>query len=284
MTEKELIVYNGKIIDKDDFSISLANRSFRYGDGVFETIRIMNGKPVFLAEHIDRLSLALFTFECENRKKLLESIKTNIPKLLYSNGLLTGGKLNIITYRNDGGLFRPYDNNFSYIITTSILLENNYEYVETRNVIGVYEAIKKQINILSSFKSNSSSLYVLAANWARRNHFDDAVIMNERGEIIEATSSNLFIYLDKTVITPPLDSGCVEGIMRRNVLQLLESQGIEVHEKPIYKEMLEDAEEVFITNVVNGIKIVTGYKTKRYFKDFSKGLIGHLSSQFDDKA
>ncbi len=280
--EKEHIVFNGKIVEKDNFNISLSNRSFRYGDGVFETVRIMGGKPMFVLEHLERISYALKTFECDNQRKIMDSIKNNLDKIIVKNGIAAGGKLNIIAFRNDGGLYRPYDNNFSYIISTALHLENKYQHVETRNVIGIYGGVTKQIDILSSFKSNNSAIYVLAANWARKNHFDDALILNSNGKITEATSSNIFVLHEKKLITPPLNYGCVDGIMRRKVLHLLDQHSIEYHEGEITEEMLTEADEAFLTNVMNGIKIVTGYKTKRYFKDFGKVLIGMLQEQFED--
>ena len=96
--------------------------------------------------------------------------------------------------------------------------------------------------------------------------------MNQEGFLCEALTSNIFVYYDKVLYTPALNQGCIDGVMRRVVMDMAEDEGIPVVEAQISPEIMKKADELFCTNAVQGIQWVMGYKQKRYFNKISRIL------------
>jgi branched-chain amino acid aminotransferase len=123
---------------------------------------------------------------------------------------------------------------------------------------------------------------VLAAVTASENNLDDLFIINEKNEIIESSNSNIFLYKDEVLLTPPLNSGCIQGVMRTEVITAARDFGINVLESNIYKEDLEKSREIFLSNVISGIRWVGGYKKKRFYNSISKKIIDKLNQNLSN--
>jgi branched-chain amino acid aminotransferase len=131
------------------------------------------------------------------------------------------------------------------------------------NDIDVYEEQYKACSTLSNLKSGNALIYVLASQYAVANNLDDALIINQHGRIIEATSSNLFWIKNGIISTPPLTEGPIAGIMREVVINLAQKQGLLVQEKELTIDELLIADECFLTNALNGITIVNKIRGKQ---------------------
>jgi branched-chain amino acid aminotransferase len=275
-TDVKHIIYNGEVVETQQHKIALSNRSFRYGDGIFETVRIFNGRPVFVDDHIVRLKNGMQVLNLNFDNGSFPAFGEMISSLAAVDNI-KGGFARINVYRSGSGKFMPLTNSADFIIEVHNL-ENEYFLPKEKLIIGVYPEILKPVNSLAAVKSNNSLLYVLASVYARNNGFGDALILNENKRIIEATSSNLFVISGKRAVTPPLSAGPLPGIMRMQIMKILLEEGFELEEKCPDEKMLLNAGEVFLTNAVAGVRPVTGFKSKRYFKTVSQKMLERLNT------
>jgi branched-chain amino acid aminotransferase len=108
--------------------------------------------------------------------------------------------------------------------------------------------------------------YVLAGLYCKEQKQDDCLLQNGQGKIIESISSNLFLIKGQTVYTPGIGSGCIDGIMRKQIIAFLPELGFHLIETPGFTvEELLEADEIFLSNSISGIRWVVGYGEKRFF-------------------
>ncbi|OFX54867.1 MAG: hypothetical protein A2046_07095 [Bacteroidetes bacterium GWA2_30_7] len=280
--EDVYIIVDG-VLTNNKAVIYINNRSFRYGDGFFETIHVSKSNIHFFNYHFERI--------IDSAKKLKmklpsyfneEYIKNDILKLLNKSKLYLGVRVRLNIFRKDGGFYSPESNNISYTIEAEKLPTYNYELNKKGLNVEIYNEIKKPISILSSIKSNNSLVYILASIYKTDNNFDDCLLLNEHNDIIEATSSNLFLVKNNVIYTNSTSSGCINGIMRNVIIELAISQNFVVFDDCIFKEPdLLEADEIFLTNTISGIKWVLSFKERRYFNKISKKLIEELNKNLE---
>ena len=276
----EKVCFNGEFIQVDDIRYEDVKRGFSFGDGAFESIKIINGKPVFLEHHLKRLNSAIKRLKlCTDQPLHLNYIEPIIIDLLRLNEIYEGGVVRISVYRRGKGTYLPKTNDLSYIIETFKLKENLYSTNKKGLKIDVYDDILKPLNMLSPYKLANAQLYVLASVYFKENQLDDALIKNENGNIIETTSSNLFISSNGVLYTPALSEGCVGGIMRMQVINLAITNGMLVYENPIQIQHLLSADEIIITNSIKGIRWIGKYKDKRYYNSLASKLTDLLNRE-----
>ena len=271
------ISLNGKLLQFDSPVLSVANRSFRYGDSLFETVKCVNGVPLFLESHLQRLYAGMEVLEYDWNDQLLKSIiNEDIKRLLIRNRLKDGARLRITIFRNDGGFYTPETNEISVLLETFPDV-NSYQLNPEGISLGVFDEIFKPIHNFNSLKSANALLYVKAGLAKKSKGVDELIILNSKGLVCETISSNIFMVIHNRLVTPPLSEGCLPGIMRQNILALAETLGLEVLETPVGINALEQAEEVFISNAISGVKWVKGYESKRYFHKISAKIITELN-------
>jgi branched-subunit amino acid aminotransferase/4-amino-4-deoxychorismate lyase len=275
---EQYINHNGVILASVSTAVMLSNRSFRYGDGLFESIRIANHRPQFLKEHIQRLLMGMKVLKMQPHAQLNEQfMEAAIVELTHKNNIEAGGRVRLTIYRNDGGLYAPDTNEVSYYIETSRLDEPNYMLNPKGFTIDLYSELKKQQHILSNIKSANSLLYVMAAINKKQLGLDECLLLNDKHYIIEGISSNIFAVKNGVLYTPPIADGCVDGVMRKKIIEIAQANRIAVYEISIMQNVLLGADELFLTNAVNGIRWIVAYKQKRYFNNTSKKLTDKLN-------
>ena len=271
------ISLNGKLHQSDAPLFTVNNRSFRYGDALFETIKCINGTPLFLEAHLQRLYAGMEVLDYDWNDQLLKSvINEDAKRLLARNRFNEGARLRITVFRNEGGLFTPSTNEVSVLLETWLDV-NEYQLNTAGFSLGVFEEIFKPIHAFSSLKSANALLFVKAGIAKTKQQVDDVIILNSKGLVCETVSSNIFMVIHNRLVTPPLSEGCLPGTMRQNVLALADTLGMEVLETPIGINALEQAEEVFTTNAITGAQWIKGYEQKRYFHKVSERIIAELN-------
>ena len=238
-----VVFYNGAFITESDVSISSNSRAFNYGDGFFETVKIINSKPVNFSCHFERIKLALSVLKLHDnytpeffQEKLFYLVETN---------KIVNGSIKIHISRSGAGKYLPKSDHADLFITTS----NGNAYIQNDAIsLCFYDKECKSLGALSNIKSVNSLVSVLASIHANENNFDNAILLNASGNIIEVANANIFILKNEKIYTPPLAEGCVDGTMRKWV-----SNEVDVFEKAILKNEILDADEVFITNAINGL-------------------------------
>jgi branched-chain amino acid aminotransferase len=258
-----------------------ANRAFRYGDAVFETIRLMHGEILFFEKHLSRLSRSMQLLGMHHHDDLtFHNLYLTIRHLDQVNNLKGNGRIRLEVFRNDGGLYTPYSNEVSYIIETSPVNVNTYILNENGLKIELYTDIKKPVSRLSNLKSSNALYYVMAGLHKNRLNTGDCLVLNTDGRIAEAISSNIFLVENNTVYTPALSEACVAGVMRESVIDHLHGQRIPLIEKGITIEDLIRADEIFLTDVIHGIRWVSAFRSKRYFNNFSRLLLHEINDHY----
>jgi len=269
---------NGKILDDYQRALVVNNRAYLYGDGCFESIKIFNGKPFNLDNHIARILAGAKALKMRIPAYFsVGYFHTQIRDLIAHSGHKSGGKIRLSFDRTTGGTYLPDSNEVDYVIefvpdesTGFVLNERGLE-------IDIYSEMKKPINKLSSLKTKNGLLYVLASITAKEKELDDMLLVNDKGNIIEGTSSNLVIVSNGVLYTPGLDDGILAGTMRMMVINLALKNGIKVYECSLMPQNLLAADEILLVNAINGVKWVGGYRTKRYRNEMAKRLVAYLN-------
>jgi branched-chain amino acid aminotransferase len=276
---KKFISINGNNQEATNLNL-YTNRAFKFGDGVFETIRIVNGRALFLEHHINRLITGAKAMKIDVSQNLNVSYFTKtINELSHLNKIKQGGRIRLTLFRSGEGAYKPTSNDGSYVIEM-IPIDDNYFKLNTEGlIIDIYNIMKKSLDQFSRFKTLNSLLYVQASIYAHENKLDDSLILNGDGNIIESSRSNIFIVSNGVLYTPPLEDGCVGGIMRMNIINIAINKKIKVYECSLRPQNLLIADEVFLTNTIKGIEWVRGFQNKRYYHDLSKKIIDELNTQ-----
>ena len=277
------ISFNGKIYAEENFKQDINNRAFLYGDGLFETIHSSGGKIHFFYEHINRLikSMNVLKMEVPVRFSIdTIGLQREILRLINKNKYQKAARIRITVYRKSGGLYTPKNNEVNYLIQIEKLEYPDYQINKKGLSIDIFEDIAKPNNILSNLKLTSSVFFVLAGIYKTEKKLDECIILNEKGNMVEALSSNLFLVKENNIYTPPLSSGCLNGIMRSKIIDIAKSLNYTVSDKaPLNSKDLIAADEVFLTNAISGIKWVLAFKQRRYYNKVSKLLVNKLNSQ-----
>jgi branched-chain amino acid aminotransferase len=257
--------FNGKLYPEGSPIIGADNRGVRYGDGLFETIKMKNGKLLFEDEHFARLWKGLRVLEFDIPKHFTaEVLQKEIGALVLKNGHEGAARIRLNILRGDGGLYDAKNHLPNYIIQSWPLAQGNGEWNSNGLVLGIYDAAKKSCDILSNLKHNNYLPYVLAALTAKKEKWNDAIILNTHGRICDTTIANIFTVKDGVAYTPSLQEGCVAGVMRRVVIQNILNFNGRVVEKDISIADLLEAEEVFLTNSMYHIRWVQRIGEKTY--------------------
>jgi branched-subunit amino acid aminotransferase/4-amino-4-deoxychorismate lyase len=276
---QEYILHNDEFVTINHPILTAGNRGFKYGDGLFETMRMRNGKLQFAGEHADRLHAGMKALKIDGSSLIDEYFfKQKTAELCKKNKLKENVRFRLSVYRDGDGLYTPNSNKFGYVLEASPLEGDHYEFNKRGLIIDVYDEITKPVNKLSNYKTSNSLLYVMAGLYKKQHRLDDAFILNQSGFLCESISSNVFVIYDKKIYTPALSEGCVTGVMRSIVMNMTRLNDIEVIEAQINPEILKAAEEVFVTNAISGIRWVMGYGRKRYFNEITKLLSTKLNA------
>lgn len=259
--------------------LAAENRGFRYGDGLFESMRMINGKLQFADLHAGRMADGMKILKIEGHN-LLDAyfLKQKTADLAKKNKWTGNARFRLSIFRAGAGFYTPESNKYGYVLQGNPLDSNTYELNKKGIILDIFKDLEKPINKLAPLKTANSLIYVLAGIYKTQSKLDEAIILNEKGFICETISSNIFIVYQKEIYTPALTEGCVAGVMRSIVLSLAKTNNIKIIEAEINYKVLEQAEEVFITNAARGIQWVMGYGKKRYFDSTTKLLSDKLNA------
>jgi branched-subunit amino acid aminotransferase/4-amino-4-deoxychorismate lyase len=273
------INYNGEIVDSTQPVFSSSNRAFRYGDAVFETIRLVNGEILFLDKHLARLKSGMEYLGMQWHDDFnFQNLYLLMRHLDQVNHLKGNGRIRMEVFREDGGYYTPVSDKVFYLIEAEPLAQKEYGLNEQGLKLEAYNEVAKPLGRLSNLKSSNALWYVMAAIHKQKMKADDCIILNSEGNVAEAISSNVFAVVKGDIVTPALSQGCVSGVMREVVIELLKEKGKAVIETRLSIADLLKADELFLTNVIDGIRWAGALREKRYFNTFSKWLAGEIKS------
>jgi branched-chain amino acid aminotransferase len=255
---------NGKILEADKPALLVSNRGYRYGDGLFETIKVFNKKILLEQYHFERLFSGISLLQIE-MPKLFNSgkLKDEMLDLCKKNKCDYLARVRVSVSRGNGGLYDE-DRTLQYVIECWPLNESVNRLNENGLVIDIYAGIKKSCDIFSNLKSANFLPYSIAAGFAKENKLNDCLVLNANGNITDSTIANIFIIKEEIIITPALSEGCVNGVMRKYLLEKLRDTGFKIKETSVFPEDVENADEIFLTNAIKGMQWVKQFRNKIY--------------------
>lgn len=208
----------------------------------------------------------------------LEYLEEQIISLTLKLNIANNARVRMTVFRKDGGLYAPETNEVSFIITAKENLSREYLLKKENYEVELFKDFHVSKHLISSLKTTNKIIQVVASVFAKENGFDDCILINDEKNVVETISGNIFMVLDNQIITPPVSDGCLNGIMRKQVInELKSSTDFNVIENSISPFDLQKADELFLTNVITGIQPITKYRKKSYTTEVSEMLLRKIN-------
>lgn len=274
-----MININGNFSETNQV-ITPENRGYSYGDALFETIKVVHGKVLFLEDHYFRLMASMRIMRMEIPMSFtMEFIAAEIIKTTDKNNLLNASaRVKIQVHRNSGGFYLPTNKEVTFIISAKAIESDFYLLNEARYEVDLFKDFYVAPGLLSTLKTNNKAINVVGSIFAKENELDNCLLLNTNKSVVEALNGNLFLVKGNTIKTPPLADGCLKGIMRQQIINLLELvPDYTFIEESISPFELQKADELFITNVIQGIKPITKYRKKDFGNEVAKTLLQKIN-------
>ena len=277
-----MININGTIFEDSKAKLSPFNRGFAYGDAVFETLKINNNKPLFWESHYFRLMASMRILRMEIpmnfTPEFLEEQIMSLVNSLSSTAVSYRAKLTV--FRDSEGYYTPDTNAVSFTISVSELDSDIYKIYDHSYEIELFKDYFIAPNLLSTLKTNNKVVNVVGSIFAKENNYNNCLLLNTNKNVIEALNGNVFLVNGTTIKTAPLTDGCLKGIVREKLIEIIsKSLEYKLDESSISPFELQKADEIFITNIIQGIVPVTKYRKKAYASEVSKALLGMLNTK-----
>ncbi len=274
-----MINFNGTL-SVENTVLSVQNRGYAYGDALFETIKVNHGKILFWEDHYFRLMASMRILRMEIPMNFtMEFLEEEITKTIEANRFSNqSARVKLSVHRADGGLYTPETNGVAYVISAKILDEDFYLLKEGLYEIDLFKDHYIAPSLLSTLKTNNKVLNVVGSVFAKENNLDNCLLLNTDKKVVEALNGNVFLVKENTIKTPPLSDGCLKGIMRTQLVNLIKSlPDYELVEESVSPFELQKANEIFITNVISGIQPVSKYRKKVFSNETAKQLLQKLN-------
>ena len=273
---------NGALQAADKAIFTHNNRAFKYGDALFETVRYVNGTLFFWEDHYFRLMASMRILRMEIPMDFtLEFLEDEIKKTIESNQLESGAvRVRLTVFRNDGGLYTPATNDVSYVIETNAMESPFFIIEEKPYEVELFKDYYVNKDMLSNLKTTNKILNVVAGVYAQENGYANCLLVNTDKKVVEAINGNLFLVKGNQIKTPPLSDGCLDGIIRKNLMKLIAgSEDYDLVEDSVSPFELQKMDEMFLTNSIVGIQPISKYRKKEYGTKVAKSLVGKLNAK-----
>lgn len=279
-------ILNGSIVGREELNIKLSNRGLQYGDAVFETIRGANNFIYFWEDHYFRLMASMrilrmpipmeFTPEYLN-DIILELVEEN----KYQDNPFS---IKILVWRDATGKYTPVDSKVGFFITIDKLDSPLFSFNEQTYEVNLFRDHYVHAGMLSNIKTTNRLVNVLGSIYAKENDYANCLLLNDKKHVAEALNANLFLVSGYKIRTPKLESGCIDGVMRKQIIKLIgEWPDYILEEEAISPFELQKADEMFLSNSLVGIQPVSKYRKKEYGTKVSKQLHDRLNAKLTAK-
>ena len=269
----QVLFEDGQFFRDDKLLVGANSRAVRYGDGLFETMKVNQGRIQLSGWHFERLfkGLELLQFECPSyfTPAYLED---KILQLAHRNGHSNLARVRLMIFRGNGGLYDSVSHFPHHVIQCWSLPPANHQFNVNGMVLGIHRTAHKTMDVLANTKSNNYLPYVLGSLEVKKEKWNDAVVLNAAERVADCTISNLFIVKDGEVHTPAASEGPVLGIMRRYILEHCASVGLTTKETGLTEADLLQADELFLTNTSYGLRWVGRLGEKLFSNNLSARL------------
>ncbi|WP_053977299.1 aminotransferase class IV [Mangrovimonas xylaniphaga] len=276
-----MINLNGTLQEETQFNLSIKNRGYQFGDALFETFKVVHGKILFLEDHYFRLMASMRILRMEIPMEFtMEYLQEEILKTVQANNLSNGtARVRFTVDRGEGGKYTPLHKSINYNVVAEPLLTPFYSIHQDKAYeVDLFKDYYVAPGLLSTLKTNNKVINVLGSIYAQENQLQNCLLMNTEKQVVEALNGNLFLVKGDKIKSPPLQDGCLKGVMRKQIIELLLNMGdYEFSEASISPFELQKADELFVTNVITGIQPITKYRKKTFGTTIAGLLVEKLN-------
>lgn len=275
-----MVNLNGTLMANEKATIAIDNRGLNYGDAVFETLRFSGGKLYFWEDHYFRLMASMRILRMEipmnfTMEFLEEEILRTIPLPEKEEVSI---RVKLLVWRKTGGKYTPITNDIEYVISFEKLEAPFYILNEAEYEVELFKNHYITSGLLSTLKTNNRLINILGGIFAKENDYQNCLLLNENKQVVEALNGNIFLVSGKAIKTPPITDGCLNGILRKQLISILKTmQDFTLEEASISPFELQKADEFFITNTIQGIVSITKYRKKEFGNEMAKQLLPKLN-------
>jgi len=276
-----MVNYNGNLLKENTQFLDHQNRGLRYGDALFETMRMVNGKLFFWEDHYLRLMASMRILRMEIPMEFtMEFLESKISETVEANNLIASqARVRFSVFREKGGFYLPTSNDINYCIEAVPLKNPFYVLSEEPYEVELFKDFYVNADMLSTLKTNNKIINVVGSIFAKENDYQNCLLLNGSKQVVEALNGNLFLVKDGVIKTPPIKEGCLNGIIRKKLIDILSKlEDYKFEEASISPFELQKADELFITNSIAGIQPITKYRKKEFVNTTAKGLLGKLNA------
>jgi branched-chain amino acid aminotransferase len=277
-----MINYNGAIIEKSDLPSAEIARATMYGDAVFETLKMQEGKLFFIEDHYFRLMAGMRILRMPISMDFTPEFFIEQAERLAEEVAIENGRLRIQVVRVADGKYTPSeDQSTVWWMELEELESIEYIHSEKGLTVDLFKDHYIQPGLLSTIKSSNSLPYVLGGVYARENNLDAVLMVNDNKMLVEANASNVFVLKGDVLRTAPLEDGALRGVFRKNLLNWGKEIGLQVKEESINPFDLQKADEIWLTNTISGVQWVEKYRKNTYKGDKAKQLVALLQRKLN---
>ncbi|MBP8066267.1 MAG: aminotransferase class IV [Flavobacterium sp.] len=275
-----MINFNGTLVEQTGAELQ-ENRGFLFGDSVFETIKVLDGKVLFLEDHYFRLMASMRIIRMEIPMNFtMEFFESQILNLVKAKAIESAARVRFSVFRKSGGFYLPKTNEIEFVVVAESLETAVYSFENQPYEVELFKDFHIAAQLLSTLKNNNRLVQITGSIFAEENGYQNCFLMNDAKNVVEALQGNLFMLSGNTLVTPPLSDGCLNGIMRKQILAITRKmENLEVIEQSISPFDLQKADELFVTNVIKGVQPITKYRKKEYKTDFASEVVKKLNAQ-----
>jgi len=274
-----MVNINGNIYPDGQAVLATENRGLHYGDAVFETIKLSGGKLFFWEDHYFRLMASMRIMRMEIPMEFtMEFLEEQIFHLFEKNQLSQTYRVKLLVWRSPGGKYTPTGTSINYMILSEVLPQPFYTLDDGVYEVELFKDHYLTSGLLSTLKTNNRAINVLGSIFAKENDYANCLLLNEKKQVVEALNGNLFLVKGYTIKTPPINDGCLNGVLRKQLLKIIaQLPDYILEESSISPFELQKADELFITNTIVGIRSITKYRKKEYKNEVAKELLAKLN-------
>ena len=279
-----MINLNGTLIEADKAFIPINNRGFLYGDALFETIKVADSKILFWESHYFRLMASMRIMRMEIPMTFTpEFLEGEVLRTVEANNELgKHQRVKLMVNRDGQGRYLPLNQDVGYFVSCEALEEAAFTFNNEPYLVDLYKDYFVAPNLLSTLKSNNRAINILGSIYASENGYNSCLILNTEKHVIEALHHNVFLVKDNVIKTPPLADGCIKGVMREQLIEIIKtSTKFTLDETSISPFELQKADELFLSNTICGIRAVTQYRKKTFSTEVAKELLDALNNKLE---
>ncbi|GGD40696.1 aminotransferase class IV [Muriicola marianensis] len=276
-----MINIDGQLVADSSFYLNAENSVFARGDGLVETVRVLQGKVIFWEEHYLRLMASMRILRMEIPMNFtMEFLEEELRKTIDQSGLNDKAVIARIYVfpKNSDGPGDP-DRLATYLIQLKPLSSPFYLHEDSHYEVDLYKDFYIQAGMLSTLPTVSSVLKSIGTVYALENGYADCILLNDQKNVVQTLKGNLFLVGNNKIKTPPLSDGCDNNVLRKKVIELIEkSKEYEIEEGSISPFELQKADELFITEISSGIQSVSRYRRTEFKNEIAISILGKLNA------